>query len=495
MRRPRELRSLRLTVAIADAAVIALAFAVVFVLYPQIRDTDPHTFGVRRMLEIGVYVVGWLALLAAYRLYDPEYILDGSEQYSRLMQASTIGLLFLVGVVALVGGSTLIGRSWLLASWFLSLAALGLSRFLIRRIVRRLRLRGLFQARMLIVGAGEDGLAIAEQLTTHAPGAAVVVGFLDEYHPLGTRIGDIPVLGEPLALARHARQTSATDAIIVPQVISWESLQALLQGGAEAWGVQRLWLAPAFRDLFTTGMEVHQRGTMPLLAVAAPRIAGLEAALKRGLDLALALAVLPFALVVCVPIALWLAFVRHVSPLAQREVIGRNRRHFHLITFPEDPQLQRWHLWRLPALLNVLRGELSLVGPRPIDWRLHARYQQWQVMLTSLRPGLTGPWWLLSGSRRLSVAAEVGADLAYIRGYSIWSDVRILALTARRLLARRAALARSAGAARAETPITESFATEPLASGVRAVESLSSETSISGSAAPRATTATPGGSR
>jgi len=54
-----------------------------------------------------------------------------------------------------------------------------------------------------------------------------------------------------------------------------------------------------------------------------------------------------------------------------------------------------------------------------------------------VRPGLTGPWWLLSGTRQLSIAAEVAVDLSYIRHYSIWSDLHILAATARRLCARQ----------------------------------------------------------
>jgi hypothetical protein len=74
--------------------------------------------------------------------------------------------------------------------------------------------------------------------------------------------------------------------------------------------VQHLWLAPAFRDLLTTGMEVHQRGSLPLLSVAGPRITGLESALKRGLDLLLALLVLPVALPLSLAIALWLKGVR-----------------------------------------------------------------------------------------------------------------------------------------------------------------------------------------
>jgi exopolysaccharide production protein ExoY len=197
-----------------------------------------------------------------------------------------------------------------------------------------------------------------------------------------------------------------------------------------------MWLAPAFRDLLTTGMEVHQRGSLPLLSVTGPRITGLEAAFKRGLDIGLVVATLPVTLILSLGIAVWLAAVQHVAPLASHRVIGRNRREFTLLTFAPTPALQHVHLWRLPALLNVLIGELSLVGPRPIARSFGSEYRPWSLMLASVRPGLTGPWWLLSGSvGSRSVETEVSLDLAYIRSYTIWLDVRLLALTARHLLA------------------------------------------------------------
>jgi Bacterial sugar transferase/CoA-binding domain len=448
MHRSRDLRILRIAVACLDAAIISIVFTSVFVLYPTLHaDQGPLASDMRRALQVGIYVVGWVVLFAAYRLYEPEYILDGAQQYGRLMQASTTGLLLLVGVVALVDGSMVLARSWLLGSWLLSLLALGLSRFLIRRLVWRLRRRGLFTARTLIVGAGEDGLAIADQISSYAPGVARVVGFLDEYRPIGTEVGTSKVLGEPLALATFARQTGATEAIIVPQEVTWESMQALMQAGAESWGLQRLWLAPAFRDLLTTGMEVQQRGTLPLLAVSGPRITGLEAAIKRGLDLALVIAASPVALSLGALIALWLVAARRVRPIRAREAIGRNR--------------------RLPALLNVLRGDMSLVGPRPIDCLHDSQYTPWRVMLTSVRPGLTGPWWLRSGSNRLSVQAEVAADLAYIRTYSIWSDTRLFWLTAQRLVSTLGSRPTEAGSVEPNPETIAQQATAATSGGTR----------------------------
>jgi lipopolysaccharide/colanic/teichoic acid biosynthesis glycosyltransferase len=226
----------------------------------------------------------------------------------------------------------------------------------------------------------------------------------------------------------------ATDAIIVPQAIGWESLQELVQGGAAYWGVQRLWLAPALQDLLTTGMEVHQRGSLPLLSVTGPRLTGLEAALKRGLDIALVLIALPLTLPLCLVITAWLALAQSTSPIVLHRVIGRDRSPFTLITFAPTPTLLRLHLWRLPAFLNVIIGDLSLVGPRPVVKELDHDYRPWRLMLASMRPGLTGPWWLQSGSHNISIEAEVRLDLAYIRTYTIWSDLRVLALTGHRLV-------------------------------------------------------------
>lgn len=433
MQRRRQWRVLQLCTVCMDACAITLAFSLVFTITAVSTDVRLHTLA-WRAIHIALYIVGWVALLAIYRLYELEYVVDGFEQYSRIIQASTAGLL-IVSLVAMLDGTVILSRLWFIASWVLSIVSLGVGRFLMRRVVRALRRRGQFRWRWLIVGAGEDGLAIANQLARSAPNAAEVVGFLDEYCALGTPVGEHGyVLGEPLMLARVARELDATDAIVIPQAISWEALQVLMQGTPDQWGVQHLWLAPALRDLLTTGMEVHQRGSLPLLSVVGPRITGLESMLKRGLDIGVVLLSLPVVVPLGLAIALWIALARGTAPIVRHRVIGRDRHECMLLSFPAIPVLQRFHLWRLPTLFNVLVGDLSLVGPRPIAWSFETEYHSWQLMLTSVRPGLTGPWWLLSGTASRKVEAEVSLDLIYIQSYTIWQDLRVLARTARRVL-------------------------------------------------------------
>ena len=437
MRPGREWRALRLMMIGADAVAITVAFALAWEITRLLHNGIATTLTPERYLHLGIYIAGWMLLLAAYHLYDLESLLDGFMQYERIAQASTTGLLLLVGVLAILEGDALISRSLLLLSWALSVAILGSSRFILRRIVWRLRRRGHFRIRILIVGAGEDGVALADQLRGTTGRATDVVGFLDEYAATGMRVHGIEVLGEPLELARVARQTAATEAILTPRAISWESLHLLLEGEPASWGLQHVWLAPAIRDLLTTGMEIHRRGSVPLLSVTGLRISGLEGLLKRALDVGVALALALLAIPVCLVVTFWLVALRRTRPIVKTQALGDGRRHFMMYTFPPEDVLRQWHIWRLPALFNVVRGDMSLVGPRPMVRALEPRYRAWRSMLACARPGLTGPWWLLSGTRKLSIDSEVAVDLSYIRNFSIWSDLNILAMTARRLCSRR----------------------------------------------------------
>lgn len=433
----REWRTLRLIVIGSDVVAITVAFALAWEITRLLHAATAASLNPGRFLHLVVYIVGWMLLLAAYHLYDLESLLDGFMQYERIAQASTTGLLLLVGILAILEGDALISRSLLLLSWALSVAILGSSRFILRRIVWRLRGRGYFRTRILIVGAGEDGVALADQLRGTTGRATEVVGFLDEYAATGTLVHGVEVLGEPLELARVAQQTAATEAILAPRAISWESLHLLLEGEPASWGLQHVWLAPAIRDLLTTGMEVHRRGSVPLLSVTGLRIGGLEGLIKRALDIGVALLLALLAIPVCLVITFWLVMVRHARPIVKTQALGDGRRRFMMYTFPPEDALRQWHVWRLPALFNVVRGDMSLVGPRPMVRALEPRYRAWRSMLACVRPGLTGPWWLMSGTRKLSIDAEVAVDLSYIRNFSIWSDLHILAMTARRLCSRR----------------------------------------------------------
>jgi lipopolysaccharide/colanic/teichoic acid biosynthesis glycosyltransferase len=193
------------------------------------------------------------------------------------------------------------------------------------------------------------------------------------------------------------------------------------------------------------------------------RITGMDAVLKALLDY-VGGAMLVVALT---PLLLLLAFlVRRDSPgpaLHRRRVLGRGGQPFDAFKFrtmvvdadavlaanpalkeafdqgyklKDDPRitrlgrfLRRTSLDELPQLINVLRGEMSLVGPRMIAPDEATRYGKWQLNLLTVKPGITGPW-QIEGRSDIPYDERVRLSMHYIRNYSIWRDLAILARTA-----------------------------------------------------------------
>ena len=196
--------------------------------------------------------------------------------------------------------------------------------------------------------------------------------------------------------------------------------------------------------------------------------------IKRGLDLAIALpatvALLPFGLV----IGFLVRFTSAGPAIFAQERVGLNKRIFRLLKFrtmqegaeqrqedlhhlnrmdgpvfkvDHDPRvtplgrfLRRWSLDELPQLLNVLRGEMSLVGPRPLPLVEHRRLpESWQLRRCSVRPGLTGLW-QVSGRSDLDFQEWMRLDMTYIDRWSLSLDWRILLRTTYAVLRGRGAM-------------------------------------------------------
>jgi lipopolysaccharide/colanic/teichoic acid biosynthesis glycosyltransferase len=114
-----------------------------------------------------------------------------------------------------------------------------------------------------------------------------------------------------------------------------------------------------------------------------------------------------------------------------------------VIKIADDPRItrvgrviRRLHVDEIPQLVNVLRGHMSLVGPRPLPLDEDRRIVGWHRRRLDLRPGITGPWQVL-GSSRIPVSEMVRLDYQYIADWSVWNDIRILLLTVPRVIRRR----------------------------------------------------------
>lgn len=391
----------------------------------------------------------WLLIMSLHRLYDTRLLLEGLQEYFKVATACTYGLLALVlAAVFTSPGSALPARGWLLLAWIFSIGFISLARFGVRRIIVFVRGRGRFVTRVLIVGANTHGQALANQFRT-APGARLeVVGFLDDFLPLGAPVGEasrggcLEVLGTPAMLHEIARRYHVKEVIVVATAVAWETFQNLMQQ-ASAPNQFDILLSPGYYDILATSVEVSYRDFVPLLRVNKMRLTGFDALIKAAMDFGFGL----LAALVLAPLALLLALAIRLStsePILERHrVWGAAGSSFITYKFntrftppPSPPHplaalILRLGLDKLPQLINILSGHMSLIGPRTIARSKDILVEPTLANLLTIKPGITGPW-AVGGER--SFDEEMRLTNYYIRNWTIWMDLQILIQTIVRIL-------------------------------------------------------------
>jgi lipopolysaccharide/colanic/teichoic acid biosynthesis glycosyltransferase len=363
----------------------------------------------------------WLLSLLVLRLYRRDCCVAGVEEYRRVVIASSTALF--AAIVLAYATVEPLSRGFLLFAWSLVTFGVCLGRFGVRRLIYFLSRRGHRLDRVLIVGASKQGLAMAVRLEQSPSASTEICGFLDEYRSVGQTVGNhFRILGEPLDVWRIAAQHRVTKAILVQSALTWESQQVLIRRMHHG-GELTIILAPGMLDLNATPLEMRQLGPILVAAPRRQRIVGIESAVKRTLDLLIASGLLVASAPVMLVLCGWLRLRRGRWPFVSRRVIGQGGRQFVLVEIVGSRRIRRSHLARLPSLLGVLSGKLSIVGPRPVSPDELPAYKEWAELLLSVRPGFIGPWW--EGTPR-GAEEEIQLDIRYIQTYSVWSDLQVL---------------------------------------------------------------------
>jgi exopolysaccharide biosynthesis polyprenyl glycosylphosphotransferase len=360
---------------------------------------------------------------------------------------------------------------WLRA-WLFALLGVGLGRVLLASAQRWARARRLVGKPVLIVGAGMVGAQVARRLENHPEYGLAPVGFLDEQpRPLAEVGGrDVPVLGTIEDLDETVSRTGVRNLIVAFSSATDARVSRLIQHCQEL-GVEVL-VVPRMFDTINDRVGYDTLGGLPLLSFAAVDPKGLQFTVKHALDRALALALLVVfsPVILCAAVAVCLS-----SPgpaLFTQRRVGRDGKIFDFYKFrsmrvaPEHAQpgeehtsaldyllagdiapggvegedrrtavgrfLRRTSLDELPQLINVLRGDMSLVGPRPERPEFVELFRQDIIRYGDrhrVKSGITG-WAQVHGLRgQTSLAERVEWDNYYIAHWSLALDLKILALT------------------------------------------------------------------
>lgn len=374
------------------------------------------------------FILAW-----QFKLYRPTALVGGHRVYPVIVTVATYGVIALIILSYFVGGPPLVSRLWLVSSWAFAVIGLSANRLLWRRVALRWRDKGLLARRVLIAGANRHGIAVAQQLQAPRRREVHVLGFLDDYQRPGTEmVSGIRVLGHPTSVLDVAKAHAADEVIIIAGALAWESQQHLAELVTRPDSPIAAHISPTYYDLLTTSAELSHVAYIPVLTLHRTRLSGMNAFVKTCLDRLLSLA----ALVLTAPLFGWwkLRAIRLGVPLLISDrAFGMCAREIRVFGLNPDLDVSPV-LGRFPALANVLRGELSLVGPCPVRGGDQSQYERWLTNLLSMRPGLTGLWRFRSGD--LPIDERVALDLYYIRNYTFAMDLQILLNTSRQLLRR-----------------------------------------------------------
>jgi exopolysaccharide biosynthesis polyprenyl glycosylphosphotransferase len=445
----------RRLLALADVLGLVLADAVVWLIAP------PHARLSDRIV-LAAALPFWVILNKLLGLYDRDAVVINHttlDELPRLGYSITAGTALSFLLTPTLAGFQL-GRAqtavFALAALITLPGARAAARIAVRRITRA--------ERIAIIGSGSVARLVAAKLMAHPEYGTELVGFIDErWDDPDTEIAaqlPRPVLGTLAEYEDACRDNEVERVVIAFSALSHERLLDLTRISQRL--SIKVSLVPRLFEAFGHSVEVDQIEGMSLLGLSGFQRTRSTLAMKRAMDFVGASVALLVLLPLLIVIAAAVKLTSRGPILYVQERVGRKNRSFEMFKFrtmvrdaealkeqlahlneavspmfkiADDPRitpigrfLRKTSLDELPQLINVLRGEMSLVGPRPLIPAEDGHVLGWHRMRLSLTPGLTGPWQVM-GRTAIPFQEMVKLDYLYVAEWSIWNDVKILLRT------------------------------------------------------------------
>ncbi|MDP9330342.1 MAG: sugar transferase [Actinomycetota bacterium] len=451
-------RRLAVEMAFTDAIAVLAGFSAGYVL--RFGYSKPPF---DKVLVTAFAPVLWIGLLAVSRTYDV-FRLPPAEQFRRLFTSTTLGITLVVMLSFWSHGS--FSRLWIGLAWILTLSLLLLSRHIWNRWLAHRRSRGDFTFRTLILGTNEEGIRLAQGLSTGNHGF-LPLGFISTGR--GGLVGDgLPVVGSLSDVRDAVRRAEAECMFVASSSLTWDEMQRVMKEMRQERVEVRV--SANLPETLSKRIAAQTLGSVTTLSLRPVQLTGPQAAVKRTLDIVGSVVTIivlsPLFLAIAMAIKLTsrgpvlftqmrtgrrgerIALMKFRTMVKGAEemrdnILDLNQASGPLFKVREDPRvtrvggfLRRWSLDELPQLMNVLMGDMSLVGPRPSLPEEVDHYEDWQRDRLEVAPGITGLW-QVSGRSDVNFDDYVRLDLFYIENWSVAYDLYILAKTIPAVLSRK----------------------------------------------------------
>lgn len=458
---PRRATSLALLSLSLDILIIVMSFLFVGFINQSLGLATISSQFI--LLEVAVLVAVWCGFTLSISLYDVSQYKNLWSESKKVILASVVVTLVWAGLLYIVNLGP--PRTVIIEDMLMIMVSLQSWRFIKNWLEQRaIAANTPIRYNVLIIGANETGNQLSEILNKIPHSTTHIVGYLDDR--VQNTYKEYPILGNSSSNIRQIVQQYNVDSVVItPSTLEQDQIHNLLMD-ISALSV-RVHIVPHYINLALYRPTVGNLGGLPLIELNDPAMTLNQRIIKRVFDIVVSsiLLLLTLPVMVIVAIAIKLDSPGPVFFLQKR--IGENGRIFRMFKFrsmvenAEELQeevneidkdgnvihkvrndfrvtkvgelIRPTSLDELPQLLNVLFGDMSLVGPRPELPNLVEDYENWQYQRFSVPQGITG-WWQVTGRSDNPMHLNTDKDLYYIQNYSFWLDLRILLMTIPALL-------------------------------------------------------------
>ena len=445
----------RLQVAI-DAGVTAVSYVAAWWL--QFTFFTPRSAG---RLPVSTYMLALIFVIPAYlllydgfRLYKPKRISGRRVEAGNIFLSNMVGLLLFIFVLYVIREQNF-SRQMLFLFTGINFAGLVIERNFIRIILHRIRRRGMNLKHMMLVGCSKAAEGYIGRIAQNPQWGYQVHGILDDNTPVGTSYHDVPVIGGTDDIEKVLESNDLDEIAITHGLAEYYKLRKIV-AACEKSGVHTQFV-PDYTDIIPSKPYTEDLLGLPVVNIRyVPLSDTFNAMLKRAFDIVVSI----IAIIIFSPVMIGTAIaVKATSPgpvIFRQERVGLHNRPFQMYKFrsmevqsPEeekkgwttkdDPRvtkvgrfIRRTSLDEFPQLFNVLKGDMSLVGPRPERPQYVEKFREEiprYMVKHQVRPGMTG-WAQVNGYRgNTSIRKRIDYDLYYIEHWTFGFDIKILFLT------------------------------------------------------------------
>jgi exopolysaccharide biosynthesis polyprenyl glycosylphosphotransferase len=404
---------------------------------------------------LGLLLLPILVAFRSARLYDLHRAISWVDQAFKVLSAFSVGTIIGVALNTIVLRDRFLYSSLILAyGWGLGIVWITVERFLYRELLAWLRKWGYDRQRVLVVGAGEVGQGILKQIRKSPRLGYQVVGVLDDKSPVGSEVAGARVLATPEEIAGVLSQETVDEVIIAMQAPYQRVLDIVSR--CSDFPVEVKVYPDAFQIMTRNEVTIGDLNGLPLVRVHNPSLSAFNRIVKRAVDVVFSSIVLILGAPSLLLLALWIRLESPGPALYVQERVGLDGKPFYCIKFrtmrvgaeartgpvwssPDDPRvtrlgafLRRHSLDELPQFINVLLGEMSVVGPRaerPMFVEQFSQIVPGYMRRHKEKVGITG-WAQVNGQRGdTSIEERTAYDLYYVENWSIAFDIRIMVRT------------------------------------------------------------------